>query len=71
MRAASPGNEGVSIGRRTGGTASADAAAGTGDVFDDDWLTSDSLIRSAMMRPTRSVPPPAENGTSIVIGFVG
>jgi hypothetical protein len=61
----------IAIGFRAGSPAGTNASVGPADVFDDDGLFSESLIRAASTRPNTSVGPPAANATIMVMGRVG
>ena len=53
------------------GATDPDTSIRSANIFDDDRLSSEALIRSATIRPATSVGPPAANGTIMVIGRVG
>jgi hypothetical protein len=61
----------IAIGPRTRSPAGSDAAFRSADVFDDNGLSKQPLIGSAISRPISSRGPPAGFGTITVMGRVG
>ena len=63
--------DGVAVGRRAGDALDAEAAAGAGDILDDDRLTERRLHALAENAPDGVRWPPGLVGAICVIGRVG
>jgi hypothetical protein len=61
----------VPVGRGLGDGVGADRAAAAGTIVDDDGVAPASEKRCAIRRPILSVVPPATNGTTSSICFLG